>query len=254
MRFGIERWTTAGRRSTLAIAMTAVTSSIGLDTIAAQLMDADRRHTAALSEMQERITGMSREADRGCVRAFPKSLRLPCPDRDCDGRARVASPARAMTKIIEATCKRFFDRRAVQSLDAHGASFGKSTCTADRRERDEGPTRHARRRRIQDVIGFVPGDASDAVGIASGPRPWLVCSGPGVLPSFTSAAGARERCQSAWLESRFAEIASGIEHSLAAARPDNGLSEISQRLDQFERQFAKLFAGSRRMTTSQPLA
>ena len=34
-----------------------------LDTIAAQLEDADRRHTAALNEMQDRISGISREAD-----------------------------------------------------------------------------------------------------------------------------------------------------------------------------------------------
>jgi len=46
-----------------------------------------------------------------------------------------------------------------------------------------------------------------------------------------------------WLDKKFAEIAQGIEQSLAAMRPESGISQISERLDQFERQFAKLFEG-----------
>ena len=44
-----------------------------------------------------------------------------------------------------------------------------------------------------------------------------------------------------WLESRFAEIAKGIEQSLADIRPDHGFYAIGQRLDQFEEHFTKLF-------------
>ena len=72
-------------------------------------------------------------------------------------------------------------------------------------------------------------------------------------PAFSESADAGTRNSSAsstfsaidqkWLESRFAEIAKGIEQSLADIRPDHGFYAIGQRLDQFEEHFTKLFEG-----------
>ena len=72
-------------------------------------------------------------------------------------------------------------------------------------------------------------------------------------PAFAESADAGTRNSSAsntfsaidqkWLESRFAEIAKGIEQSLADIRPDHDFYAIGQRLDQFEDHFTKLFEG-----------
>ena len=214
-----------------------------LDTIAAQLMDADRRHTAALSEMQERITGMSREADEIRPRvpqefapAFAQietamgelALRL---SSQGDDEESLKQPAKDFSTAEPS--------KASTPMALHSANRR----AADRRERDEGPTRRASPVDTFDVIGSVPGDASDPWDRESAEALAGIYESGAASFSHKSTAGAESGVDQAWLESRFAEIASGIEHSLAAARPDNGLSEISQRLDQFERQFAKLFAG-----------
>jgi len=47
----------------------------------------------------------------------------------------------------------------------------------------------------------------------------------------------------AWFEARFAEIAQGIEQSLAEIRPDRGFHQIGERLDQFEQRFGSMLAG-----------
>ena len=59
----------------------------------------------------------------------------------------------------------------------------------------------------------------------------------------TAASGKVAAIDQSWLESRFAEIAKGIEQSLADIRPDHGFYAIGQRLDQFEDHFTKLFEG-----------
>lgn len=57
------------------------------------------------------------------------------------------------------------------------------------------------------------------------------------------AQGGRGDVDQQWLESRFAEIATGIQQSLSEIHPDRGFSAIGDRLDQFEQQFRKMFEG-----------
>ena len=89
-------------------------------------------------------------------------------------------------------------------------------------------------------------------GIAHPPTPCLVSmnSGaanlgpkPAISETTAAASGKVTAIDQNWLESRFAEIAKGIEQSLADIRPDHGFYAIGQRLDQFEDHFTKLFEG-----------
>ncbi|MFA5955511.1 sel1 repeat family protein [Hyphomicrobium sp.] len=179
-----------------------------LDTIAAQLQDADRRHTAALDEMQNRISGMGREAD---------TLRARIPDQ--------FAPA---FEQIEA---------GIGELAHRLADTGKESRTADR---SAGYPGSAPRARSDAVDPWNQGEA-DALARPYGFADGVTGTASGEAGSGTSGAS---RIDEAWLESRFAEIARGIEYSLAHVKPENGLSEFGERLDQFEAQFAKAFGGS----------
>ncbi len=187
-----------------------------LDTIANQMLDADRRHMAALSDMQNRISGMEREAD---------AMRPRIPDR--------FAPA---FEQIEVAIGQLANRLA-----------------------DSGSDQLSARKTASHVH---PADGFDMVepGLADGTDPWDQDSAD-VLAGFhetgdgaaaarkmhvreTAAdAGGAPRIDEAWLESRFAEIARGIEYSLAHVKPDSAMVEFGERFDQFERQFGKLFAG-----------
>jgi localization factor PodJL len=219
-----------------------------LDTIAAQLLDADQRHTAALTAMHERITGMGREADEIRPRipeefapAFAQieTAMVELAQRLADaGDGGAASPKRPANHIPGA--------RSVDAATPMALRSGANRRAGDRRQRDEGPAQRTSPVDPFDVIESVPGDVSD---------PWDRDAAEALAGLYDSGAvsfslkgipAARPGAigiDHAWLENKFAEIANGIEQSLAAMRSDNGVSEISQRLDQFERQFAKLFEG-----------
>ncbi|WP_409562392.1 sel1 repeat family protein [Hyphomicrobium sp. MC8b] len=180
-----------------------------LDTIAAQLQDADRRHTAALSEMQDRISGMGREADL---------LRMRIPDQFAPAFEQIeAGIGELAHRLVDV------DRSA-----ARGAA-------RTRQHRAAARSGHA------DLNN--PWDRDDAEALAS------VYEASAYPPSAASARDADEatggtsNIDEAWLESRFAEIARGIEYSLAHVKPESKFSDFDQRFDQFERQFAKVFAG-----------
>lgn len=214
-----------------------------LDTIAAQLIDADRRHTAALAEMQERITGMGREADE---------MRPRIPQQFVPAFAQIET---AVTELAQRLAgagdggassrqpANDFPITEPSQAPAPMALRSANRRAGDRRERDEGPAKRTSVVDTFDVIGSVPGDASNPWDRESAEALAGVYESGAANFSRRSARGAGTGVDQAWLESRFAEIASGIEQTLVAVRPDSGLSEISQRLDQFERQFAKLFAG-----------
>ncbi|MGO4682960.1 tetratricopeptide repeat protein [Hyphomicrobium sp. 2TAF46] len=219
-----------------------------LDVIAAQLADADRRHTAALAEMQERIDGMGREAD---------ALRTRVPEEFAPAFGRIET---AMAELAH---------RLADPADAKGfASTGRTPSTNDpykstmpmalRSAHNDAHDEYSKRTPdvdTFDVIGDTDDDASDPWDRAAADalRGLYESDETNFAPKARSAAGTVVRATAhseagsgideAWLDKKFAEIAQGIEQSLAAMRPDNGISQISQRLDQFERQFAKLFEG-----------
>jgi localization factor PodJL len=181
-----------------------------LDTIAAQLEDADRRHMAALGEMHERISEMGREAD---------SLRARIPDQFAPAFEKIEAGIGELAHRLADP-----DRGSIRSggASAYPALPSKSRGGAD---------------------PFELWDQSSAEALAgayeaSGYRvPDATANDIGVEGSGTA------NIDEAWLESRFAEIARGIEYSLAHVKPEGEVSELGQRFEQFERQFAKLFAG-----------
>lgn len=181
-----------------------------LDTIAAQLQDADRRHTAALNEMQDRISGMGREADL---------LRKRIPDQ--------FAPA---FEQIEAGIGELAHR--LVDADHFGA---------------RGATQPVRQQRGSARSGHTdlnnPWDRDDAEALASVYEASAYPPSSGRGRESEASAGGTSNIDEAWLESRFAEIARGIEYSLAHVKPESGLSDFDQRFDQFERQFAKVFTG-----------
>lgn len=222
-----------------------------LDVIAAQLVDADRRHTAALAEMQERIDGMGREAD---------ALRPRVPEEFAPAFVRIeAAMAELAQRLsdpadVKTTAN---DKRQPSGPSRYNDPYGSGmpmalrSAHSDARDRDDDFSKRAPGVDTFDVIDSVPGDATD---------PWDRAAADALAGLYETGdvnfapkghyssgsvarAGSQQGIDEAWLEGKFAEIAQGIEQSLAAMRPDNGISEISQRFDQFERQFAKLFAG-----------
>lgn len=190
-----------------------------LDTISAQLQDADRRHTAALNEMQDRISGMGREA------------------------------ALIGNRIPDQFAPAFEQIRAGIGELAHrlaDTGNGEHAFHASERRRLAGPNLSYR-------AGVPGGDEPDTA------EPWDHQSAEALADVYEAAAAdyaakrkgatARERDEGAshineaWLESRFAEIARGIDYSLAHMKPEGPTSDLGNRFDEFERQFGKLFAG-----------
>ncbi len=186
-----------------------------LDTISAQLQDADRRHTAALNEMQDRISGMGREA------------------------------ALIGNRVPNQFAPAFEQIRAGIGELAHrlADTGGEHAFHASERRWLAGPD-----------LGYRAGEPGDAT------EPWDHQSAEALADVYEAAAadyaakrkgatGARERNEvpsqinEAWLESRFAEIARGIDYSLAHIKPEGQTSDLGNRFDEFERQFGKLFAG-----------
>ncbi|MBY0558941.1 tetratricopeptide repeat protein [Hyphomicrobium sp.] len=222
-----------------------------LDVIAAQLVDADKRHTAALAEMQERINGMGREAD---------ALRPRVPQEFAPAFVRIESAMAELAQRLSDPAElksTANDKRSASGSSRFNDPYGSMMPMAlrsahnDARDRDDDLSKRAPAVDTFDVIDSVPGDATDpwdraaADALAGLYETGDVNFAPKVHYSSGSVAraGSGQGVDEAWLEGKFAEIAQGIEQSLAAMRPDNGIAEISQRFDQFERQFAKLFAG-----------
>jgi localization factor PodJL len=196
-----------------------------LDTIAGQLHDADRRHMAALNEMQDRISGMGREAD---------TLRARVPDQFATAFEQIEAGIGELAHRL-ADASKNEARGAVRSPRATDAAAMRSG--SDPHQRRAAPSKYGSRADAFDVVESVPGDAYN---------PWDRESAEALANVYEGRdADVRQssRIDEAWLESRFAEIARGIDYSLAHVKPENGLSEFGDRLDQFERQFGKLFAG-----------
>ncbi len=134
-----------------------------LDTIAAQLVDADRRHTAAITDMQERIDGMGREADQ---------IRPRIPQEFVPAFAQIETAMAELAQRLATTgdngeSSRQMPAEEAQPADADRASTpmplrsGANRRAADRRQRDEGVSSRVSAVDTFDVIGSVPGDVSN---------------------------------------------------------------------------------------------
>jgi localization factor PodJL len=198
-----------------------------IDAIAAQLTDADRRHTATLGEMQNRIADMGRETE---------TLRDHVPEQLSHAFTRIESGVAELAKRLSAADDATFEPHSSQAKSSRPSSpMALRVPYGADRQQDAGVDPF-------DVIGSDTPDSDD---------PWdresaealtgVYESGAADLTGKASSAGTRAGVDQAWLENRFAEIAKGIEQSLDEIRPDRGFHAIGQRLDQFEQQFSKMF-------------
>lgn len=195
-----------------------------IDAIAEQLTDADRRHTATLGEMRSRIATMGRETE---------TLRHHVPTQFTSAfdliESGVAELAKRLATADSATASKSANELAVEGHIQTGArGFVSGSPLPGYSEEGSGPWD---REAAEALTRLYESAAANFAAASSG---------------MTSAAGAEAGAASIdqlWLDSRFAEIAKGIEQSLAEIRPDRGFNNIGQRLDQFEQQFAKMFEG-----------
>lgn len=232
-----------------------------LDTIAAQLSDADRRHTQTLNEMQDRIASMGRETEL-LRNSVPEKLSSAF-DRIESGVAELAQRLASVeggegTKSREAADAAKCETIALRSAVEPSAILATETQPRHRTNAVD----------TFDVIeSHYPGhdsepwDRESAEALTNlyetgeaGLTPQSRCpASQSRDPDFVSSA-ARTSPQAAmsvnapiadqgWLEGRFAEIARTIEKSLADIRPDHGFFALSQRFDHFEQHFDKVLEG-----------
>ncbi len=194
-----------------------------IDAIAEQLTDADRRHAATLGEMRSRIANMGRETE---------TLRHHVPTQFTSAfdliESGVAELAKRLASADSATVSKSASERAGEAhMQSEAGEITSGSPSPDDSEEGSGPWD----REAAEALTRLYESAVANFAAAS---------------SSASAAGASARAtgiDQLWLDNRFAEIAKGIEQSLAEIRPDRGFNTLGQRLDQFEQQFVKMFEG-----------
>jgi localization factor PodJL len=226
-----------------------------LDAIAAQLSDADRRHSATLNEMQDRIAGMERETE---------TLRPRVPEQFAPAFERIGTGVAELAQRLASASNNSKADTPMALRSAHESN------DADARRREEEESRWNSGVDTFDVIeSSVPGNVADPwdrvsaealtdlyesglahFGSKSSFTPPAESDARAFAPGSNAASNPRlgashtlPAIDQTWLENRFAEITKGLEQSLADIRPDHGFYAIGQRLDQFEQQFAKMFQG-----------
>jgi localization factor PodJL len=187
-----------------------------IDAIAAQLTDADHHHTATLGEMRSRIATMGRETET-LKHHVPKQFSSTFDLIDSG----VAELAKRLDRATDANAAPEFAGESDVQTAACG--FFSGSFSPDEAEKGSGPWD---RDAAEALTRLYESGSADLGQVSSGST-----------PAATSA------IDQVWLEDRFAEIAKGIEHSLAEIRPDSGFRTIGERLDQFEERFAKMSEG-----------
>ncbi len=226
-----------------------------LSTIVDQLADADRRHGETLTQMQERLDGIGREA---------QALRERFPEQFAEAFDRIETGMAEMSaRIVDAQSQRMSDIEAAGMGDASAplappATMGSPAVLRSAVEADGVGSARSNEARLPagvdtfDVIessvsGKVddPWDNHAADTLASFYASGENFYGAGLTPPVevvhqpTSQAAVIYpstpfSTDQAWLEARFAEIAAKIEQSLAEIRPDHGFFALGQRFDQLE--------------------
>jgi localization factor PodJL len=180
-----------------------------IDAIAAQLTDATHRQSETLSEMQDRVATMGREAE--ALRDHIPERFAPAFEHIESGVAELARRlARANAPEVTAQHQPVYAHRQTQEAVTDLGAWDRQSAEA--------------------LSHVYEADAVDSV--AGSPS---VITGPGASPAHID---------QAWFEARFAEIAAGVEQSLAEIRPDRGFHAIGERLDQFEQQFTRMLEGA----------
>ncbi|MGL4398176.1 MAG: tetratricopeptide repeat protein [Hyphomicrobium sp.] len=258
-----------------------------LNTIVAQISDADRRHSDTLQQMQERLSGMGRDA---------RTLRNRVPDQFQSVFERIEAGMSELASRIAEISGTVSDAPAfaaaapdVAVSAAHSAAHSAPAPTADTQpavlrsarehhgQGEHAPTALGQPARPRgddsqrtyggvdpfDVIETsLPGntahpwddEAADALARMydrEGPSlggdapaavaPSAMMAMSAAPASSTPAAHETGRAPSGidqtWIEAKFADISERITQSLADINPDQSFFALSQRLEQFERQF-----------------
>lgn len=193
-----------------------------IDAIAEQLTDADRRHAATLGEMRSRIANMGRETE---------TLKHHVPTQFTSAfdliETGIAELAKRLASADSATAPKSANERADERhMQSEAGEIASGSPSPDDSE-GSGPWD----REAAEALTRLYESAAANFSAAS--------SGASAARTLAGATGIDQH----WLDNRFAEIAKGIEQSLAEIRPDRGFNTIGQRLDQFEQQFVKMFEG-----------
>ena len=247
-----------------------------LNAIVSQISEADRRQSDTLSQLQDRLASMGRDAH---------SLRDKVPDKFQVAFERIeAGMAELATRISEtgfAPSLSEAEPRALKSPAAFAAASDpeiplsaphqpashpadatsaeppvalRSATTGSSWRHEDSASKVASGIDTFDVIESLPGDVADpwdsesASALASvydSEPATAAFAQPSIeTPRIYAPAGAASLDTSidhSWLEKRFAEISERIEASIAEIRPDQSFFALGQRLDQFERSFAQAF-------------
>lgn len=212
-----------------------------LNTIVAQLSDADKRHSASLEELQTRVVAMGRDA-RSIRHRVPPQFR-PAFERIEAGVDEIAH--RIAEAAAEAEVEHAAPGRASEGASPVALRSARPAGEAEAKKRDDETPRRQKDVDTFDVIETsLPGNVSDPWDRAAAEAlsSHYESAGFGRKPAAARAAHANIESviDSAWLDERFASIAKGIEQSLSEVRPDQGFQALGQRFDHFEQQFSSL--------------
>ena len=250
-----------------------------LSAIADQISDADRRHSETLHQMQERLTGIGREA---------KAIKPRVPDQYAAAFERIeAGMVELANRITEASGEATatpayaaHNNEAVyrqvaaahQAAEPHPEAAPVAAGYVPQQSVFAEPPKALRSASSASVVNRVHADVDTFDVIESSPPtsvpdPWdrdsaealtgLYESGqtgyatnnflpqsPAMGMMATDASHAAiSGADHGWLESRFSEISRRIEESLRDLNPDQNFFALGQRVDQLEQHFSTLFEG-----------
>ena len=231
-----------------------------LNAIVDQISEADRRHSETLQQMQDRLTGIGREA---------QAIKPRVPEQYAAAFQRIeAGMVELASRITEATG----DVPASVSYAPHAAASQTSGPYASQQAVFAEPPKALRSAGSGAAVNRVHAGVDTFDVIESSPpssvsEPWDRDSAEalaGIYESGASSYAAKPFAQPApvaalmstdaplasaigadhgWLETRFNEISKRIEESLSDLNPDQNFFALGQRVDQLEQHFSTLFEG-----------
>jgi localization factor PodJL len=253
-----------------------------LNAIVDQISEADRRHSDTLAQLQDRLTGIGRDA-KAIKPRVPENFaaafeRIEAGMSELASRIAETSAVQAPYAEPSAPAQSPVRNEALQysapAPQAEKPAFvdppaalrsASDQVMAATRRREEEVTRAQSGVDTFDVIeSSLPGNVSDpwdrdsaealtglyesgTVGYAAKPvaqeMPLSDVRSSAQVYSAPLAPAAVPAADHSWLESRFAEISKRIDESISEIRPDQGFFALGQRVDQFERHFGSLFDG-----------
>lgn len=231
-----------------------------LNAIVDQISEADRRHSETLQQMQDRLTGIGREA---------QAIKPRVPEQYAAAFQRIeAGMVELASRITEATG----DVPSSLSYAPHAASSQTSGPYASQQAVFAEPPKALRSAGSAAAVNRMHAGVDTFDVIESSPPssvsdPWDRDSADalaGIYETGASSYAAKPFAQQApatalmstdaqhasavgadhgWLETRFNEISKRIEESLSDLNPDQNFFALGQRVDQLEQHFSTLFEG-----------